>query len=172
MGYKLMAWNPNPKTGRLRNAQDVTRLYAESLCRRISRRIIRYCEARKDCLLSGDDSVLGNLWDEVCVQVQFQKSFSWDAYEETLERLAFDYLTELADYEQLAIWLQTDEGWDWQWESRNNPDEIADRQPAFFLDDLARYLLRRYVYAAAANWSNRRIESYLARHSELDGLSE
>lgn len=143
----------------------------EALCQRINRRMIRDCQARKDCLLSGDDSVLGNLWDEVCVQVQFQKSFSWDAYEETLERLAFDYLAELADYEQLAIWLQTDEGRDWQWERKNNPHEIADRQPDFLMDDLARYLLRRYVYPAAANWSNRRIESYLARQSEADDSS-
>lgn len=105
MDYTLVAWNPKGRADRLRNCEDVTRLYAEALCRRISRRVIRDCQARKDCLLSGDDSVLGNLWDEVCVQVQFRVSVYWD------------------------------------------------------------------VYPAAANWSNRRIESYLARQSEADDSS-
>lgn len=166
MDYKSVAWTPKGREGRLRNAQDISRLYAESLCQRISRRIIRDCQSLKDCLLSGDDTVLGNIWDEVCVQIQDSESIYWDVYEEALGRMAFDYLVEMVDYEQLAIWLQTDEGWDWQWESENNPEEIPDSDPDFRLDDLAHFVLRTYVYPAAANWSNRRIEAYLMRRIE------
>jgi hypothetical protein len=156
MDYKSVAWNPKGRAGRLRNTQDITRLYAETLCQRISRRIIRDCQSLKDCLLSGDDTGLSNIWDEVCVQIQGGESIYWDVYEEALDRMAFDYLTALTDYE-----LQTDEGWDWRWESENNPEEIPDSDPDFLLDDLAHYVLRTHVYPAAGRWSNRRIEAYL-----------
>jgi hypothetical protein len=164
MDYKSVAWNPQNSTWRLRSAQDVTRMYAETLCQRISRRIIRDCQSLKDCLLSGDDTVLGNTWDEVCVQIQFQESVYWDAYEDTMHTFVMGYLEELSDYEQFAIWLQTDEGREWQWDIDQSPEDVAGKEPDFLLSDLAYYVLRAYVYLAAGRWSNRRIEEYLERH--------
>lgn len=39
----------------------------------------------KNMLLSGYDSGLKNVWEEICVQVQDEYSFHWDAYENTIE---------------------------------------------------------------------------------------
>jgi len=36
-------------------------------------------------LLSGDDSGLKNVWEEICVQIQDDYSFHWDVYEDTIE---------------------------------------------------------------------------------------
>ena len=38
-------------------------------------------------MLSGDDSGLKNVWEEICVQVQGEESVFWDAYVETIESL-------------------------------------------------------------------------------------
>lgn len=39
----------------------------------------------KDYLLSGSDSPLKNVWEEICVQVQTEYSYHWSAYESTIE---------------------------------------------------------------------------------------
>ena len=157
----LTAWNPQPRPRTLRSAQDVTRLHADALCHRLTRRLIRYLQSRTDCRLSGDDTVLANIWDEVCVQIQHEESFYWDVYEETMSLSMFWYLQELTDYDQLAIWLQTDDGWSWQWDIDNDSEEIEGKQPDFLLDDLVTYILRKYVYQEAERWSNRRITAYI-----------
>jgi hypothetical protein len=165
MTEALTCWNPQQRSRPLRSAQDVARLYADALCQRLTRRLIRYFQGRKDCLLSGDDTILGNVWDEVCVQVQIERSFYWDAYDETLSMTLQSYLEELSDYEQLAIWLQTDDGWSWQWDIDNDSEAIEGKAPDFLLDDLTHYILRQYVYPEAGRWSNQRITAYIETHS-------
>lgn len=39
----------------------------------------------KNFLLSGDDSGLQNIWEEICVQKQGGESFFWESYENTIE---------------------------------------------------------------------------------------
>lgn len=39
----------------------------------------------KNMLLSGDDSGLENIWEEICAQVQFEYSIYWDVYLDTLD---------------------------------------------------------------------------------------
>ncbi len=54
--------------------------------RQISFAIINQLKALngEDFLLSGDDSGLENIWEEICVQAQGERSFHWDAYEEVI----------------------------------------------------------------------------------------
>ncbi|MBS3948993.1 MAG: hypothetical protein KGZ57_11990 [Dethiobacter sp.] len=42
---------------------------AESACEIIAKKVIRKLQQLKD-MLSGDDTPLKNVWDEICVQVQ------------------------------------------------------------------------------------------------------
>lgn len=46
-------------------------------------------------LLSGDDSGLKNTWEEICVHVQGQESFHWEAYKDTIKGLAESELEKL-----------------------------------------------------------------------------
>jgi len=61
----------------------VVRELAEQICRRLTRRMIATLQKMNNGLLSGDDSGLKNAWDEICAQLQFEESFSWDVYDET-----------------------------------------------------------------------------------------
>src|SRR5687768_8240623 len=88
-------------------------------CEQICRRAIRLLQ-KMDCKLSGDDSELQNLWEEICVQVQFEQSVCWEVYLETIQACVQNDVEELPNYVRVAIWLQTDAGWDW---SYDNPDE-------------------------------------------------
>jgi hypothetical protein len=68
---------------------------ADEICRRIARRVMRALQGMTGHGLSGDDSGLKNTWDEICVQIQFEQSIFWDAYEYTVTSLVAGYTESL-----------------------------------------------------------------------------
>jgi hypothetical protein len=136
----------------------IVRELAESVCQRVTRRAIRALQAMTDCRVSGDDSGLENTWDEICVQVQSEHSYAWDAFEQTIEAMLAGFLDELPTFERDAVWLQTRQGADWDCTD-------ADRRDANPVSncDLVSYLIDEYVYAEADRWSNAQIKRYLDR---------
>jgi hypothetical protein len=129
---------------------------AEAICQRVSRKTIRALQKMTEGMQSGDDSVLVNVWEEICVQVQGEESVLWDAYDVTVKQMLSGELAKLPVYECEAVWLQTLEGQDWDAE-----DEDARSGYPVAEDDIIEYVKRKYVYSAAADWSNRRIREYL-----------
>jgi hypothetical protein len=135
---------------------------AQEASQRIAGKIIAALQGMRD-KLSGDDSELETIWDEICAQVQYEESILWDAYDETVRDMVGQYVAELPQYEREAIWFQTDAGIDWDCE------EPEDREAYPVVDDdIVDYLVYKYVYSQAADWSNARIEAYLARSSRRD----
>src|SRR5262249_43250020 len=113
--------------------------------------------------LSGDDSCLRTIWDEICVQVQGERSIFWDAYEHTVEGLVAGYVDQLPSFELDAAWLQTDAGdaWDCQDEERRDAYPVSRA-------DVVAYVVREYVWDEAGRWSNPQVKQYLER----SGLSD
>lgn len=130
---------------------------AEAAAKRVTRKVIGQLRRMKDTL-SGEDSELKTTWDEICAQVQFQESFYWDAYDDTVRAIVGTQIALLPAHEQEAMWLQTDAGIDWSCEE---PDE-RETQPVCD-EDIVEWLISTYVYEEAANWSNSRIQAYLDR---------
>ena len=91
------------------------------------------------------------------MQVQYERSFAWDAYEETIRATIRHDIESLPLHEAQAIWLQTDQGIDW------DGDDEGNRQSPVCDDDIEDYLLREFVLAKAGSWSNARIREYLYR---------
>ena len=129
---------------------------AEAASKQVCRRVIRSLQEMTDGLHSGDDSCLTNAWEELCVQIQYEQSFYWDAYEKTVRLELAQEVEKLPVYEREAIWLQTREGKDWDAED----EESRDRYPVVE-DEIVEYLKDEYVYPAAGAWSNKRIRKYL-----------
>jgi len=105
---------------------------------------------------SGADSGLANVWDEICVQKQGDYSFYWDAYDETARQFALSEVTKLEPHEQAAIWLQTTEGEEWCYEDEDD----REKDPVIH-DTVVDYIVDEYLYAAASNWTNVRIRTFL-----------
>ncbi len=137
---------------------QIVRELAEKAARRITRRVISTLQKMKDTL-SGDDSELKTTWDEICVQVQGEVSFHWDAYDETVRRIVVDQLRSLSGQEREAIWLQTEAADDWTCKD----EEDREPEPPVTVADMVDLLTEAYVYAEAARWSNARIRAYLER---------
>jgi hypothetical protein len=142
---------------------------AEKTLGLLVRRAIVCLQRMKECRMSGDDSGLANVWDEVCVQVQFQESHSWDAYDDTVHQIVQRDLGLLNRLELESVWFQTDRGWEW-WddsEEEQSSPEAASQPAPVDLDAVMELVVGR-VYDQAANWSNRRIRTYLASPDEMD----
>jgi hypothetical protein len=134
----------------------VIRDLSDRLCRRISHRVIRSLRQITDARLSGDNSCLTNAWEEVCIQVQGEQSYFWNAYEATIDQLIQPALEKLTDYEREAIWLQTPEGENW-----DDDDPLNGGGYPVDADGIVEYIKTEYIYHAAEDWTNRRIRKYL-----------
>jgi hypothetical protein len=116
-----------------------------------------------DIRMFGDDPGLRNAWDELCVQVQFEESIYWDAYEQTITSLVAGEFDKLALFEREAVWLQSLEGENWSCK-----DETT-REPSPVVDlEAIDYIVREFVYGEAGRWSNPQIRQYLERSCSSD----
>ena len=116
-------------------------------------------------LLSGEDSGLGNVWDEICVQVQGEESFFWDTYVDVVDDMLAAEVKDLPPRERLALWLATDAGSDWFMDAEDGavdcdaPPVRADQ----IIADLQAALLSR-----ADEYEGHAVKRYLARQEGLD----
>ena len=138
---------------------------AEALKKRIVGACIRDLQGMREHLLSGEDSGLANVWDEICVQEQKERSFDWEAYEETMSTFIECRVSELQPYELDALWLLTPQGDDWDCE----PDDTRESYPVV-QQDVEDYLAAEML-TAANNWSNARISKYLERGYECRAIA-
>lgn len=78
-----------------------------------------------DDMLSGD-SGLKNAWEEICAQVQGERSFFWEAYTETMESLLAGNVEVLDQDSRLALWAITDEGWNFLYDHHADDEDSVD----------------------------------------------
>lgn len=136
---------------------------SQAECSRISRKVIRRLQRMTEDMQSGADTPLKNIWDEICVQVQSQESVFWDAYLDLAQRIVWDEVSKLPPAVKQAIWLQTNEGADWE------PDyDGGGEAPPVCDDDVLDYVLHDFVLTAAADWTNSRITKYLEAERSFD----
>ncbi|HWX34930.1 MAG TPA: hypothetical protein VNZ53_46845 [Steroidobacteraceae bacterium] len=134
---------------------------AARAARGVGRKTIAALQKRTET--TSGDPLLRTVWDEVCVQVQYEESTLWDAYDETVRSFVAAYVEELPEHEREAIWLQTDQGSDWDCE------DPADREPYPVVnDDIVGYVVHEFVYSEAGRWSNPRIRAFIERSSMRD----
>ncbi len=125
--------------------------------------------------LSGDDSGLKNVWEEICVQVQGEESCYWQTYQEVMYDIVRAELESVSKLEKVALWLQTVDGSGWLCdieEEEQNDSGSAKRTdvPAapYDLDAIVEIILDEHLLPMADVYSNRNIERYINRHSSYE----
>lgn len=139
---------------------------AEEACKKVSRKVIRGFQEMTEGMQYGDDSPLKNVWDEICAQVQGEQSFMWGVYLDTIRQFIGHELELLDRQIKQAIWLQTNEGSDWEYDNEENEQE-EDSVP-FCEDEIVKYILQDYILQSAANWNNEQIEEYFDNRYDFD----
>lgn len=129
---------------------------SKKLCSQLTNRVIRGLQSLDhQFMLSGDDSGLKNVWDEICVQMEVGYSSMWDAYEDTINNFVIGELDKLtdADFNVIAYSL-----WD------NDEEEISGYSRKSLIPELSRIISDKLILSAAKDWSNDRIRMYLENH--------
>ncbi len=134
---------------------SIVEAFAAPILARLTRRVISKLRGMDQALLSGDER-LQNAWEEICVQVQGEQSFFWEAYEDTIRQCAQTEVTKLQPHERQSLWLQTESGAEWLFEEENSESEVPHSD-----DDIIEYLLNDHILPAASDYSNPRIRKYL-----------
>ena len=142
---------------------------ADKECKWICQKVICYFQKVTEGMQSGDDSPLENLWDEVCVQVQFDQSIFWGFYLEYLQAIISQEVKKLDAPTAQAIWLQTYEGDKFQI-CRDEDDDPSEALKCLWSDDdITDYILNNYVLSQAAITAN---ETVISLSSETHKYSE
>lgn len=148
--------------------------FDEALASRLKEDLV--CQAIKsleemggDCLMSGEDSGLQSIWEEVCVQVQHEESFFWDTYVEVIEDFLTALVEGLSQKERLALWLSADAGCDWI--ADNEDDETDGAAPGVYVGDIVAEL-KSDLLSKAADFENERIERYFRQQDGDDDWGE
>lgn len=147
------------------------RQHASAIGVRIAKATARDLKKYEDDLPSGPDSGLKNVWEEICVQVQGERSFFWDEY----RNIAMTHITHrigaLPDIKRRLFWAGSLEGMVWIDEREDagySSSASDDSVPTGDTDDLANWLFDDYLVPLADDYRNRRIERYLERESDFD----
>ena len=137
---------------------DILKPFAVDIAKRISQDCIKYLKGLK-ATLSGDDSGLVNVWNEICVQLQDEYSFFWDAYEETVRSFVAGHVAELQNHEKKALWIQTDDFLNWlEYDKQDDDNGVIIGNE----DDIVRYIMHEYIYREGIDYDNDSIEQYKA----------
>ena len=126
---------------------------------RIERQVIAKLQ-RMNGIWSGESSWIRSLWDEVCVQMQEEQTFAWDAIDETVRTLVAAKVAKLPAHERAALWLKTDRGIDWTYSDATERDPY----PVDSADVVEE--LTRQIYATACNWTNPRLRKHAENVSD------
>lgn len=140
--------------------------FAEEIAARISQKVVPALKGMKS-ILSGDDSGLENVWEEICVQVQLERAAFWEAYEGVLEGLLAEQVNRLKPHELVALWFQTDEGVDWLAPDRVvSVEDVDSKKPPVLIEDVAKHIANTQLYEIADKFTNHNIKTYLKRNEE------
>jgi len=141
--------------------RTLVREFAMQLAEKIVRKAIAHFQGL-DTTLSGENSGLLSVWDEICVQLQFEESHYWFAYESIISSAMRSFIGELKTPEKVALSLQTPVGSEWCYD---NEDKSYKSFP--ICDDIVEFVVSEVLFEKARNWSNSRIRQYIQAGYEL-----
>src|SRR5690606_8375093 len=107
---------------------------------------------------SGDSSPLQNVWEEICGQQQEERSPYWSAYQDLIDQFLWDKVRNLDRTADLALWLQTDSGFNWRIEHHADSDGLE--ASAIAQDEEVSYP-RESVLLVANNEDSSRVKRFL-----------
>lgn len=143
-------------------ALDISASLSKSLSEKIARQTIRWLQGQNTAI---DIGYLENLWDDVCYQLQAERSYSWNHYDVMIRIYVISKLEELHEYEASAIWLQTEGVYDhlvdMEYDGISIDSRFTPMGSSNFEDEMARYIVNEYIYSQANTWRNDRLKQLL-----------
>jgi hypothetical protein len=151
----------------LHKMQDrILRELSDEMFKKIQIRVIRNIQKHRPVLF--DSYKFKNMWDEICIIVQEGDNTFYSDCENTVDNEIDLVITKMKiSYAYLvAMWLQTPQGFSWAF---NREDKIPEEDYfRYDIADIASHIRSEWVFSAAMNWSNKRIERFQESSYEMD----
>lgn len=127
---------------------------------KICEKVIRILKQLKgDSLLEASDHGLKNTWEEICVQLQYEESMFWDAYDETVEQ-TINFIFKKVDAEILKfLSIMNDDEF-----HITEKDSFMYGNYAYSLDSACN-VVKQEVYNQARIYTTNNIKRYLDNHT-------
>ena len=152
---------------------DLLASYTAKLIANLTGPVIRHLQSIKrdsGMMQSPESSGLINLWDEICVQVQWEYSPYWDSYEDYIEAIIDESVRTLPKEEKLMIWLSSESFSDWA-DSYDEDDNCDDAFSEFFPEGYDSDAIIKTIYeeviSRADVYQNRRITTFIDQDYEF-----
>ena len=151
----------------MRIEQFITLGWAKELEKEIADDAIKSLTEMSDGLMSGDDSRLNSIWEELCVQVQGEESIFFEEYIDIVQDFIGHALSNKQRIELMALWLATDEGFDWVYDhfSEADSDESLPLDLSVIVEKITSIVLSQ-----ASDFESETVYNYL--HQLGDGDEE
>lgn len=107
---------------------------------------------------TSEDSGLENLWDEICVQTQYEYSFYWEAYVDYIRSSIEDKVNKMSEHEVLLIWFQTEDFFDLSFDADNEENKV--NLIDYNLETVVNHIFNELL-SESVNYTNARIEKYI-----------
>ena len=150
---------------------DISQLLNKTIARNAAQIVADAAQAqlmRSKHMLFGDDSNLNNTWEEICVQVQGEQGYFWEAYESAMRDAILGTLQLLDRTAQETLWLHTDDGRDLRYALEADEEEGLTSQAGYKQPDIEVYdeaivrdIIVNQLIPLAINYRNSRIEMFL-----------
>ena len=140
----------------IKSESDIVSALADDVTQSIAYQVLDRLEDDTDVKFP-EDSGLRNIWEEVCVQIQGQHSSIWPAYDETVFEYVSAAFGKRPVYQQIAVWLQTEDGMDELYDDDREPNEALSYDSGG-----AALSILDYLYGIASDYHNEAVDAYLA----------
>jgi len=127
---------------------------ADAVCKRLTSEVVKQLKSMPNPF--SEITGVKSIWHDICVQLQYEQSIEWDAYEYEAKSSVWRYVEELNSDDMTCVWLQTSQGDDLPWQNRDTPDEIP-----FLADDVVDHILRKCVFGQAINSEDREVRDWI-----------
>ena len=135
--------------------------HARALGQGMAEQVRADLEWMDETLLSGPDSRLISVWQEICVQVQGEESFEWDTYQELVTGMIGSRVADRSKAEQGMLWLASSPGLDWLYEVVNAGDEPAPEHLGVDTEELAAWIWVEFLRPLAESERDPNVIGYL-----------
>ena len=157
--------------------------HARALGRYMAEQVRTDMAGMDEPMLSGADSGLTSVWQEICAQAQGEESFFWDQYQEVAVGMIGFRVEELPKTEQEMLWLATEAGWDWLYDVVNAGNDPAPVHPGIDTEAVAEWIWTEFLRPLAEDDDHPNVARYLEggdderldegeEEEELDGEDE
>jgi len=138
-------------------AEFATRLVSrssEAICARVTRAVVR--ELSKTPTPMSDITGMKSLWQDICIELQYEHSVAWDYYEGEAELAVHRRVDALDQHDLTCVWLETDRAGEWL--CKGSCEDAVIPADSY---EVACFILSKHVFQEAIDSKDKAVRAWI-----------